>query len=417
MILEKFQNWARTASASDRADGVRILAKSYLYSDLGRARPTALRLLTEFLDDPSPLVRTALAELVAGAGNAPHHLVLALADDQADIARLVLARSPVLSDAELIECAASVDERSQAAIAGRPSVSAALSAALAEVSGPAGLVALAGNRNAMISAISFGRMVERFGNEPELREALLLREDLPAPVRLELVAAATRALAAFVAERNWMSDDRMKRVATEARDKAAITVAASQPDSQADLVAHLRRSGQLTVGLAFRAILSGRLDLFQTILSELTGMHPLRIEGLIQGSDGTGFAALYRKAALPAELLPAFRVALDAVRNTAGAGRTALHPHAVEHVRTACEAANHGEFDKLLVLLRRFEAEAAREDARSRALPRLAPVAEPIRFVDAAQHHHQDVVRLPARRPAVRYEIDMVALESALLAA
>ena len=426
MILDQFQVWARTASASGRADGVRVLAKAYLYSDLGSVRRDALRVLTEFLDDPSPIVRRALAEIVAAAANAPHHLVLTLAEDQTEIAALVVAHSPVLSDGELIECATSGDEAIQVAIASRAALSEVVASALAEVAAPAALLALAGNRAAALPSVSIRRILERCGDQAALREALLGREDLPPTVRVDLVAATTGALAAFVAERNWMSDDRMKRVAVEARDKATITISYERRDAQQELVAHLRCKGQLTVGLALRAVLSGRLELFKSMIAELSGMDLGRVDGLTAHCEGTGFAAIYRKAGFPGELLPAFRVAIHAIDEAAGVTGAALSLTATERVLTACEAVNNGHLDKLLVMLRRFEAEAAREEARSAAEPsyrlaEAAKLAEPIVLRDFDDLDFRRPTRHDRRRPSVRrepaYEIDMAAIESLLCAA
>ncbi len=427
MIIDRFQVWARTAPASGRADGVRVLAKAFLYSDLGTMRREAMRLLTEFLDDPSPLVRRALAEMLASAPSAPHHIVLTLADDQTEIAAIVLAQSPVLTDAELIDCAASGDEAVQVAIASRAALSEDVAAALAEIAMPAAVLALAGNRAAALPAFSIRRLVDRHGDDPAMREALLARDDLPTSVRVDLVAATTRALAIFVTGRNWMSEDRMKRVATEARDKAAVTISGVRCSSQHELVKHLRRKGQLTVGLAFRAILSGRLELFKVALAELSGVDLARVDGLTQHYDGAGFAAVYRKAGLPGDLLPAFRAALRAMQEAGTIGGASLSLVAVEQVLTACATINHGELDKLLVMLRRFEAEAAREEARIAAEPsyklaEAAKHAEPLLLRDFDDLDGRQPARLDLRRPAKRrqpvsYEIDMAAIETLLCAA
>jgi len=48
-------------------------------------------------------------------------MVLTLAGDHSDIAAIVLSRSPLLSDAELVDCAATSDSFAQSAIALRPS--------------------------------------------------------------------------------------------------------------------------------------------------------------------------------------------------------------------------------------------------------------------------------------------------------
>ena len=377
MILNQFQSWVRTAPPSRRADGASALARAYLYANLNASqRADAARVLTGFLDDPSPDVRRSLAEGLASAAEAPHHIVLALADDCAAVSSLVLSRSPVLSDAELIDCAATAEPTAQAAIASRPDLSAPVAAALAEVGAPDALVVLAGNRALQLPGFAIRRMIERHGEFAELRQGLLGRDDLPPSVRVDLVAATARALAAFVTARNWLSGERMTRVVLEAGDKAAVTIAGGDSDSRRELVAHLRGSGRLTTGFAFRAILSGKIELFKAILVELSGMPALRVDGLVRHCDSTGFASLYRNCGLPAELLPAFRIALAAAREAdwTQAHGASLSRAAIERVLTACAAINNGELDKLVVLLRRFEAEAAREEAR---IAPLLPVLRP----------------------------------------
>ena len=434
MILNQFRAWVRTAGATARAEGAAALGRAYLYSRLPHdERRDALDVLTGFLDDPSPLVRRALADTFRAAHDAPHHIVLALADDQASIAAIVLAASPVLCDAELIDCAATAEPSAQVAVAARLGLSAPVAAALAEIAAPAALVVLAGNQDASIPDFSLRRMLERHGDDAALREALLTRSALPSDVRLDLVAATTRALAAFVTGCNWMTSDRMGRVAREEKDKAAILIAGTSGDGAGALVAHLRQAGHLTVGFAFRAILCGRTELFKATLGELSGVGPARVASLVAHCEGTGFAALYRKASLPADLLPAFRIALRAVCEadwTAVPGAS-LSRCVIERVLTACDAINSGELDKLLVLLRRFEAEAAREEARVTSGPDVTPltlrpgtwpVAKPLLLtdLDAPDHDTPHVHRRRATRErsgSTLFTIDMAAIEAELCAA
>src|SRR5262249_31153757 len=116
MIMRDFLAWAATAPAVSRADGARALARAYLATDLSLAdRREAEMALTRLLDDPSPLVRLALAEIFAASVNAPHHVVSVLACDQSEIAAPVLGYSPLLTDAELIDCAAIGDVYAQSA--------------------------------------------------------------------------------------------------------------------------------------------------------------------------------------------------------------------------------------------------------------------------------------------------------------
>ena len=95
---------------------------------------------------------------------------------------------------------------------------------------------------------------------------------------------------------------------------------------------HLRESGQLTAGLILRALLSGNVGLFEEALAELADVPLARVAGIVHDRRGAGFRALYDKAGLPASIFPAFREALDAMRedgfpDRAGRRQPAQAPH------------------------------------------------------------------------------------------
>jgi uncharacterized protein (DUF2336 family) len=386
MIVSHFQSWAETALPPSRADGVSALARAYLYSSLDPEQSRlAATALTTFLDDPSPLVRRALADAVASAAEAPHTIVLALAEDRPEIAAIVLGRSPVLTDAELIDAAGSVDPLAQCAIAARPYLSAPVSAALAEVGAPEALATLAGNPGADLTAAAIKRMAERHGEDAALREALIARGDLPIEVRADLVAASARALAIFATGRAWMSEARIARVSREAMEKATIAIAATADPRSGDiaaLAAHLRQSGHVTVAFVFRVLLCGNRALFDATLSDLSGAAPSRVHGLTRHFESAGFAALYRRAGFPLHLLAAFRIALGALRDveedegSTPALGASLSVSLIARVLSGCVALDDPALDKLVALLRRLQAEAEREGARaSKAATHNQPVA------------------------------------------
>jgi uncharacterized protein (DUF2336 family) len=433
MIIHRFLQWARSATPGQRAEGVSALARAYLYVDLDRtAREDAQLVLTQFLDDPSPLVRRAMAESFASATAAPHHIVLALADDQSDISSIVLGRSPLLSDSELIDCAAIGDAIAQSAIALRPGLSPAVAAAIAEVGAREALISLAVNTTVEPPIFSMHRMIERFGFDGEVREALLTRRNLPAALRADLVAATAEALTAFVTGCDWLSPERARRLTREARDQAHVIIAATSRDIEtgpAQLVAHLRASGQLTASLLLRALLSGNISLFAAALADLTEMPLSRVKGLIRDRRGVGFVALYRKAGLAESLLPAFRAAIEALETIDLADMSGGHlsRQSVEWVLTACSAQHSTELERLLAVLRRFEAEAAREEARSfsavvsrqAAIPpipksvRRSMLSEPPLLLTDPDSETVAARRL---REGTSYTIDMAALEAELAA-
>jgi len=370
MIVRQFLQWMRTASAADRTDATSALARAYLYSDLcADDRIAAEGAMIMLLDDPSPLVRQALAEALAGAADAPPPVVLALAADQPDIATIVITRSPLLLDADLVDMVGAGHPQIQAAIARRLELPRSVAAAIAEVGSAESCLTLIENELAEIATFSLGRMAERFGHLGAIREALFARSDLPAAVRQALVVKLSETLAGFVVSRAWLEQSRAERVAKEACEKATVTLAGSSESTEVrPLVRHLRESGQLTSGLVLRALLSGHVLLFEEALAELSGLPLNRVASLVHDRRGAGLRALYDKAGLPGSMYPAVRVALETMQETGFVaeigGTTRLKRRMIERVLTAYEALASSEVEPLLMLLRRFATEAAREEAR-----------------------------------------------------
>ena len=90
MIVRHFLQWVRTAEAAERAEATSALARAYLYSDLTQDdRIAAEGAMIMLLDDPSPLVRYALADAIGSSADAPAAVVHALVNDQPDIATVV----------------------------------------------------------------------------------------------------------------------------------------------------------------------------------------------------------------------------------------------------------------------------------------------------------------------------------------
>ncbi len=370
MIVRHFLQWVRTAAAADRADATSALARAFLYSDLSPDdRIAAEGALVMLLDDASPLVRLAMAEALAASADAPPAVILALAADQAEIAALVLERSPLLLDADLVDSVGSGAAAIQVAIARRAGLPRVVAAAIAEVAAAEACLTLIENDSTEIAPFSLDRMLVRHGHLAAVREALLARADVPAATRQAVLVKLAETLADFVSACAWLDQGRAQRVAKEACEKATVAIAATSPSTDVrPLVTHLRESGQLTSGLILRALLSGNMRLFEEVLAELSGLPLARVAGLIHDKRGAAFRALYDKAGLPASAYAAFRAALDAMHESGfigePGGATRLKRRMVERVLTRCDRESPGEIEPLLLLLRRFATEATRDEAR-----------------------------------------------------
>jgi len=370
MIVRHFLQWVRTAEAADRAEATSALARAYLYSDLSNDdRIAAEGAMIMLLDDPSPLVRRALAEALGTSAQAPAAVMHALVNDLPHIAAIVLERSPTLLDSDLVDSIAIGDGEMQSAIARRAYLPRSVAAALAEVGTPEACLTLIENPGADIALFSLDRIVARFGHLAAVREALLARVDLPVATRHALIIKVSQTLAGFAVACNWLDEGRAQRIAQEACEKATVTLAANvEPSEVSPLVGHLRETGQLNAGLVLRSLLSGNIDFFEQALAELAELPARRVAALVHDRRGAGFKAVYDRAGLPESVYPAFRAAIEGMHETGlhaePGGNTRLKRRMVERVLTSCAGLPSGDIEPLMMLLRRYATEAAREEAR-----------------------------------------------------
>ncbi|MCJ2012545.1 DUF2336 domain-containing protein [Methylobacterium sp. J-076] len=380
MIIRQFLALTLNAPADRRAQAASALVRAYLYGDLDADGAwEAKTALLSLLDDPAPSVRRALAEACADSARSPRPVVVALSCDVFEVAAPILARSPVLTEADLVEAAALGEEEARAVIARRHHLTPAVSGALAEIADLPTLVALAGNPTARITGGRLLRMVERFGHEADLREALLARHDLPPEGRHAIAVALARTLSAFATGRGWLGEARCERMTCEVAERSALDLSAGAGAAATSrLVAHLRATHQLNAGLILRAILSGRTEFAQTVFADLSGLDHASVARAMR--DPRAVAGLHERAGLPAPLLPAMQAVLAAWRETApatgGAGQGAgLSRRMIEQAITACEGWDSPESRTVVALLTRFEAEAARDEARQTTRAILAEAA------------------------------------------
>ena len=387
MLIPQFLAWAEEASAGERAEAAFGLARAFLYADLDAfTLGEAERALTIMLDDPSTMVRRSLAEAFATAVDVPRHLLAALAADRSDIAAIVLERSPILDDADLIDAVAVGDALAQSAVARRARLSASVAGALAEVGDLEAALDLCRNNGAELSRFAIERLISRFSQDGRIREAIGRRNDLNAEMRHALVMASAQTLTSFVIGCAWMSAERATRLLQDAGDRATIAIAVGDDLATVEpglrgFASYLRTAGYLTPALMLRALLSRHNALFEAALCELSGRTEERIAGLVRNCSGLGFAALYKSVGLPLNLLPVFRAAIlagreiDATHQAGESGR--LDRRMVTTVIRACEAiSSRDDFRRLSALLRRFEVEAARDEVRPSDRVEIGPAFE-----------------------------------------
>jgi uncharacterized protein (DUF2336 family) len=373
MLVREFLEWIDRAPREQRAEATRVLARAYLGSEVDAETRCAMEAaMTVLLDDAAEDVRLALAETLAPSAAAPRHIVITLMTDCPNIAAVVLARSPLPIDPELVDIAAAGDVRLQVAIASRPGVSGAVAAALAEVGESEACLTLIRNPEAAIARISFRRIAERFGDEPAIREAMLARPDLPADVHQDLIRRLGDALGSMMVVKSWTGEDRALAVTREACERATVALAAeTQSDELPELVEHLRVTGQLTTALLLRAVCAGNIALFEAAIATLARTPASRVASLLGTGRATMLRALCTRAGLPPVAFDAFAAALETWRaimeEGADADRYRATLRVVEAVLARYNDISDAEMYELTTMLRRFTADQAREAARDYA--------------------------------------------------
>ena len=370
-IVERFLNWTHKAPPAQRAGAAAALARSYLQSAMNeQERDQVDAAMTVLLDDPAVEVRAALAVVLGESELAPHHLILSLADDTTSVAVSVLARSPLILDTELVDRLATDEEAIQCAIARRPFVSRGVAAALAEVGSSAACLTLLENGGARLPRSALNRMIERHGDDAQLRVILLERKDLPLDVRQVLVNRLAASLRELIVGRDWMSPERAEAVTRGARERATIAAAFEAPAASVPvLVGGMLAAGDLTPAFLIRAAASGQTLVFESALSLLTSMPQERVHALIASGREAGLKALLAKAGLPPRTLPAFAAVFDVLRQgDQGVGPLSDYRRATRLIESI--VARYGkrrdqETDQILALLRGFVVEAKRAAARS----------------------------------------------------
>lgn len=214
-------------------------------------------------------IRQVLAQRLAKADWAPAALVRMLAADEIEIARPVIAASPLLLDDDLLQLLADCSIEHQIQVALRPDLGAAVARAIVAGADPAVMTALATNRSARIEPAVFADLVERSRQLAALRAPLTRHPSLSEDLALRLYQWVGEALRQAIGDRFSIDPARLAEALqsaaqTAARDTAVAweAASASADETEARLVAKLHAAGQLRPAYLIRALREEKLGVF-----------------------------------------------------------------------------------------------------------------------------------------------------------
>lgn len=269
-------------------------------------------------------VRRILSERLASADWAPRALVNVLALDEIEIARPLIAQSPLLRDEDLLRILIEATLDHQIEVARRPSLGGRVCDAIIERGEPATLASLAGNRTADISGEGMRRLVDHSRRIAALRSPLTRHPRLSEVNARQLFQWVGAALRQSIAERFAGLDEGQLGVAVDAAVQAAYEQAAPTPaeptsaereEMERRLVAKLQEAGQLRAGYLIKAVRERRLSLFRHALAALGGYTHAQV---VQALNHASPEALYYACASVGVDRAVFPPLLEEVRKLSG---------------------------------------------------------------------------------------------------
>ncbi len=239
-------------------------------------------------------IRRRLSERLADADWAPSALINIMALDEIEIARPIIARSPVLQDHDLIRLLVQATLEHQIEIARRPNLKAPVVEAIISRDEPAVMTALASNDTAEISPDAMSRLVNRSRDVVALRSPLARHPKLSSDLAEQLYLLVGRALRDALTARFQLDTARMQAAVNEAlraahKGESDVAVGPVEGDEDREemeraLIEKLDSAGQLRPGYLLRVLREGRLQLFVMALARLGKFEPGQIRRAIDTS-------------------------------------------------------------------------------------------------------------------------------------
>ena len=238
-------------------------------------------------------IRARLAERLARADWVPARLIETLANDDIEVARPVIAASPLLKDEALIRLITEATLAHRVEVAQRPRLPVAVVEAALDKAEPAVLTALAANTTAEITEPCMARMVEHAKTITALGGPLSMHPRLSSELATALYLWVGQSLRHAIVDRFDVDvaalDASLAASITDGKKRSK----RSGPDSsQIKLVEKLAAAGQLKPGYLLRVLKEHQLGLFEAALAKLGSFHVEDVHRAVMSPDRPEMLAL-----------------------------------------------------------------------------------------------------------------------------
>jgi uncharacterized protein (DUF2336 family) len=292
---------ARDKSIEGRKQLVALVSDLFFATDTvitARERALITDILQKLIDDVAVPVRAALAERLAEEATAPHEVVVALANDQIEVAAPILLKSEALLDVELIEIIRHRSLEHQLAIAMRRAVSEPVAEALVETGSVDVIKTLLENGSARIAEATMAYLVDQSATVDTFQEPILRRNDLSAKLAHKMYYWVSAALRQHIIEHYDVQidrlDDTIEAIAKQTVADLREELAAPAQTAPIELARRLAEANQITPELLLQTLRQGEVPLFQALFAQLSGLRLNLVRRLLFEPGGEGMAIVSR---------------------------------------------------------------------------------------------------------------------------
>ncbi len=265
-----------------------------------RERALMTDILRKLIHECEMAVRRDLSERLSSAPNPPHELIVALANDEIEVAEPILRASAVLRDAELVGVIRHRTQQHQLAIAMRRSLSEYVSDALVETGNIDVVKVLLENPDAQISEATMEYLAEESRRVDTYQEPLLRRDDLSPALAARMYLWVSAALRSHILENFDIEPSRIDDHLEQAAGGPESQQGVPKKDKPAEFLARrLTEQRKITPDFLIQVLRQGEVPLFEALFGELSGLKAPRLQNVLYDSGGEGLAIACRAMAMP----------------------------------------------------------------------------------------------------------------------
>lgn len=258
-------------------------------------RSLMLEILATLVHEVEIRVRRDLAERLSELKDVPHDLIVAIANQEIEVARPMLIRSELLRDPDLIEIVKQRSQEHLLAVAMRGDLSEEVSDALVDRGDDNVIETLLKNRDAALSRRALNYLVAESQRVDRFQQPLLTRPDLPEHLAHRMFWWVSAALRKYIVDHFSVGAELIDDYLADSTVKAMAEPAPSSADAEAmALVERLEALDELNERFLVQSLRSGQIPAFLAGLARLARLDLRSVRRIVFDPSGEPLALACR---------------------------------------------------------------------------------------------------------------------------